>query len=107
MTTTTARPQLSYLHDALEDLKAKHLYFRLHVLEGEQKPVCTFDGKELINLSSNNSLWQTKFRDTVNQNATRQMQSLKNHNTMPQLRKISCNRKPSRTRTDHGDFLTR
>jgi glycine C-acetyltransferase len=59
MTTTTARPQLSYLHDALEDLKVKHLYFRLHVLEGEQKPVCTFDGKEVINLSSNNYLGLT------------------------------------------------
>jgi glycine C-acetyltransferase len=47
------------LHDALEDLKVKHLYFRLHVLEGEQKPVCTFDGKEVINLSSNNYLGLT------------------------------------------------
>jgi glycine C-acetyltransferase len=59
MTTTTARPQLSYLHDGLEDLKAKHLYFRLHILEGEQKPICTFDGKEVINLSSNNYLGLT------------------------------------------------
>jgi glycine C-acetyltransferase len=59
MTTTTARPQLSYLHDALEDLKAKHLYFRLHILEGEQKPISTFDGKEVINLSSNNYLGLT------------------------------------------------
>jgi glycine C-acetyltransferase len=55
MTTATHHP-LQYLHDALEDLKAKHLYFHLHILEGEQKPVCTFDGKEVINLSSNNYL---------------------------------------------------
>ena len=51
-----ARPQLQYLHDALEDLKSKHLYFQLKVLEGEQKPIATFDGKEFINLSSNNYL---------------------------------------------------
>src|SRR6202795_2471267 len=53
------RPQLQFLHDALEDLKSKHLYFRLRVLEGEQKPVATFDSKEVINLSSNNYLGLT------------------------------------------------
>jgi glycine C-acetyltransferase len=52
----TIRPQLQYLHDAIEDLKAKHLYFKLKVLEGEQKPIANFDGKEVINLSSNNYL---------------------------------------------------
>jgi len=31
----------------------------LRVLEGEQKPVATFDGKEVINLSSNNYLGLT------------------------------------------------
>ena len=59
MATTTTRPQLQYLHDALEDLKAKNQYFHLRVLEGEQKPVATFDGKEVINLSSNNYLGLT------------------------------------------------
>jgi glycine C-acetyltransferase len=60
MTTTTAtRPQLQYLRDALEELKAKNQYFHLRVLEGEQKPVATFDGKEVINLSSNNYLGLT------------------------------------------------
>ena len=54
-----ARPQLQYLHDALEDLKSKHLYSRLKILEGEQKPVAVFDGKEVINLSSNNYLGLT------------------------------------------------
>ena len=53
------RPQLHYLHDALEDLKSKHLYFHLKVLEGEQKPVAVFNGKEVINLSSNNYLGLT------------------------------------------------
>jgi glycine C-acetyltransferase len=53
---SATRPQLQYLHDAIEDLKAKHLYFNLKILEGEQKPVANFDGKEVINLSSNNYL---------------------------------------------------
>jgi len=57
--TTGTRPQLHYLREALEDLKAKNQYFHLRVLEGEQKPVATFDGKEVINLSSNNYLGLT------------------------------------------------
>jgi glycine C-acetyltransferase len=56
---TAARPQLDYLHAALEDLKAKHLYTHLRVLDGEQKPVCMVDGKEVINLASNNYLGLT------------------------------------------------
>ena len=56
---TSARPQTQFLHDALEDLKAKHQFFRLRVLEGEQKPIATVDGKEVINLSSNNYLGLT------------------------------------------------
>src|ERR1700693_3275996 len=59
MSTTAIRPQLKYLHDALEDLKSRHLYFRLKILEGEQKPVANFDGQEVINLSSNNYLGLT------------------------------------------------
>lgn len=53
------RPQMHFLHDALDDLKSKHLYFHLKVLEGEQKPVSVFDGKEVVNLSSNNYLGLT------------------------------------------------
>jgi glycine C-acetyltransferase len=53
------RPQLQYLHDVLEDLKSKHQHFHLKILEGEQKAVATFDGKEVINLSSNNYLGLT------------------------------------------------
>jgi len=56
---TTRRPQLQYLHEAIEDLKTRHLYFRLKVLEGEQKSVANYDGKEVINLSSNNYLGLT------------------------------------------------
>jgi len=53
---TGTRLQLHYLREALDDLKGKQLYFRLRVLEGEQKPVATFDGKQVVNLSSNNYL---------------------------------------------------
>ena len=59
MTTIAPRPQLHYLHDALEEMKANHRYFRLKVLDGEQKPIAVFDGKEVINLSSNNYLGLT------------------------------------------------
>src|SRR5256885_1568022 len=47
---------LSYLTDQLNDLKAKGLYFHLRVLDDEQAPECTFDGKHVINLASNNYL---------------------------------------------------
>ena len=59
MTTTSTRPQLSYLSDQLNELKNKGTYFRLRVLEDEQEPVCTFDGKRVINLASNNYLGLT------------------------------------------------
>jgi len=50
---------LSYLTDQLADLKQKGTYFRLRVLEDEQAPVCTFDGRKVINLASNNYLGLT------------------------------------------------
>src|SRR6202161_169245 len=50
---------LSYLNEQLADMEAKGLHFRLRVLAGEQKPVARFDGKEVINLSSNNYLGLT------------------------------------------------
>src|ERR1700689_5523809 len=56
---TTPQNPLSYLHDQIEEMKAKGLYTKLHVLDGEQKPVATFDGREVINLSSNNYLGLT------------------------------------------------
>src|SRR5438309_4631614 len=54
--TATRTNPLSYLTDQLNDLKAKGTHFRLRVLENEQAPVCTFDGKRVINLASNNYL---------------------------------------------------
>ncbi|MDP9262856.1 MAG: glycine C-acetyltransferase [Acidobacteriota bacterium] len=60
MATTTARTNpLSYLSDQLSDLKQKGTYFKLRVLEDEQAPLCTFDGKKVINLASNNYLGLT------------------------------------------------
>src|SRR5271155_3742889 len=50
---------LSYLHDQLADMESKGLHFRLRVLEGEQKPLAHFDGKDVISLSSNNYLGLT------------------------------------------------
>jgi glycine C-acetyltransferase len=59
MTTATRTDPLSYLTDQLNDLKAKGTYFRLRVLDDEQAPECTFDGKHVINLASNNYLGLT------------------------------------------------
>src|SRR6202007_920482 len=50
---------LSYLTDQLNELKAKGTHFKLRVLDDEQAPVCTFDGKKVINLASNNYLGLT------------------------------------------------
>ena len=55
MVTRTSSP-LSYLGEQLNELKQKGTHFRLRVLEDEQAPVCTFDGKKVINLASNNYL---------------------------------------------------
>src|SRR6266404_3998041 len=59
MPTTATRPQLSYLKDQIDDLKRKGTYFKLRVLEDECAPECTFDGKHVINLASNNYLGLT------------------------------------------------
>src|SRR5271166_5504834 len=58
-TLTTRTNPLSYLTDQLNDLKQKGTYFKLRVLEDEQAPVCTFDGKKVINIASNNYLGLT------------------------------------------------
>src|ERR1700747_875628 len=59
MPTATRTDPLSYLTDQLNELKSKGTHFRLRVLEDEQAPVCTFDGKRVINLASNNYLGLT------------------------------------------------
>jgi glycine C-acetyltransferase len=73
-TTHTRTNPLSYLSDQLNELKNKGTYFRLRVLEDEQAPECTFDGKHVINLASNNYLGLTthpKLREAALE-ATRQ-----------------------------------
>jgi glycine C-acetyltransferase len=56
MSTATARPQLSHLTAVLDDLKQRGTFFRLRELDDVQGPVCTYDGKRVINLASNNYL---------------------------------------------------
>ncbi|HEX6502468.1 MAG TPA: glycine C-acetyltransferase [Terriglobales bacterium] len=58
LTPTRTNP-LSYLTEQLNELKSKGTHFRLRVLEDEQAPVCTFDGKKVINVASNNYLGLT------------------------------------------------
>ncbi|HKT25350.1 MAG TPA: glycine C-acetyltransferase [Terriglobales bacterium] len=59
MPTATRVDPLSFLGDQIQQLKEKGTHFRLRVLEDEQEPVCTFDGKKVINLASNNYLGLT------------------------------------------------
>jgi glycine C-acetyltransferase len=59
MTTATRTNPLSYLTTQLNELKAKGTHFKLRVLDDEQAAVCTFDGKKVINLASNNYLGLT------------------------------------------------
>lgn len=46
----------SFLHENLEDLKTKGLYNVIDPLQGANGPIIKINGKELINLSSNNYL---------------------------------------------------
>ncbi len=50
---------LSFLSIQLDELKAKGTHFKLRVLDDEQAAVCTFDGKKVVNLASNNYLGLT------------------------------------------------
>jgi len=58
----TKRNPLQYVSENLQDLRAKGVAPKLRVLEGEQKPVCPFDGREVVNLASNNYLGLTTHR---------------------------------------------
>ncbi len=58
--TNSAKQQpLQYISDQLRDLRSKGVAPKLRVLDGEQKAVCVFDGREVINLASNNYLGLT------------------------------------------------
>ena len=61
-TQTTKSNPLHYVTETLEELRAKGVAPKLRVLEGEQKPVCVFDGREVINLASNNYLGLTSHK---------------------------------------------
>jgi glycine C-acetyltransferase len=51
-----ARDPLAFLQGEIDELKAKGLYRRLRVVQGQQKSRCIIDGREVITLSSNNYL---------------------------------------------------
>ncbi len=53
---SATRPQLAHLTEVMNDLKTRGTYFKLRVLDDEQAPVCHYDGREVINLASNNYL---------------------------------------------------
>ena len=50
---------LQYVSEQLKELREKGVAPKLRVLQGEQKAICTFDGREVINLASNNYLGLT------------------------------------------------
>ncbi len=56
MAEPATRPQLAYLTAAMDDLRAKGTHFKLRILDDQQAPVCHYDGREVINLASNNYL---------------------------------------------------
>src|SRR5579863_8430291 len=56
MTETATRPQLAHLSAAMDELRAKGTHFRLRILDDQQAPVCHYDGKQVVNLASNNYL---------------------------------------------------
>jgi len=54
--TAAKRPQLAHLSAQLEALRIGGTYFKLRVLDDQQAPLCHYDGREVINLASNNYL---------------------------------------------------
>jgi len=56
MTEAIPRPQLAHLTAVLDELRTKGTHFNLRVLDDQQAPVCHYDGREVINLASNNYL---------------------------------------------------
>jgi len=61
-TQTMKQNALGYVSEQLRELREKGLAPKLRVLEGEQKPVAVFDGREVINLASNNYLGLTSHK---------------------------------------------
>src|ERR1700740_640611 len=61
-TQTIKQNPLQYVTETLQDLRAKGVAPKLAIVEGEHKPVCVFDGREVINLASNNYLGLTSHK---------------------------------------------
>jgi glycine C-acetyltransferase len=59
MSTTTRRDPLQFLTTELDAMKSQGLYRTLRVLEEEQRAHTNFDGRNVVNLSSNNYLGLT------------------------------------------------
>src|SRR6202041_1501150 len=55
-TVASTRPQLAHLTAQLDDLRQRGTFFKLRVLDDEQAPVCTYDGKRSLHLAANNYL---------------------------------------------------
>jgi glycine C-acetyltransferase len=55
-TSARARNPLAFLEADIDELRAKGLFRRLRVVQGQQKSRCLIDGREVITLSSNNYL---------------------------------------------------
>ncbi len=55
-TATVARPQLAHLTAQLDEPPRRGTFFKLRELDDAQAPVCTYDGRKVINLASNNYL---------------------------------------------------
>ena len=53
---TSKRPQLAHLGAQLDELRARGTYLKLRVLDDGQGSLCHYDGREVINLASNNYL---------------------------------------------------
>src|SRR5260370_1779536 len=58
-TMTSKQNPMQYVTDQLKEMREKGVAPKRRVLEGEQKPVGIFDGREVINLASNNYLGLT------------------------------------------------
>ena len=48
--------KFNFLDEEISNLKAENRLIKLHILESEQAPVATIDGKKVVNLTSNNYL---------------------------------------------------
>ena len=59
VTQATDQNPLQYISDQLNDLRVRGVAPKLRVLSGEQRAVSVFDGREVINLASNNYLGLT------------------------------------------------